>query len=177
MMRVSQLLCLCLLFSSAAVNAESKKPADYPLRIHIFGHNETTFYRNQIFEESKGEGRANLFENSEARGVDFSFECSEKLKSSFGYETYPARWKKPNQELTVLLPVFGRANAYFTCNLKTQVKDYAYATHNGRMTSEPPAAFKTWMVKHDYDPEKGKNTPSRPEPQAAEPAQSATPQQ
>jgi hypothetical protein len=176
-MRLSQLLCACLLFTSAALHAESKNPADYPLRIHIFGHNQTTFYYGHFAEESKGEGRANLFANSEAQGVDFTFDCSEKLKSSFGYETYPAKWKKPNQELTVLLPVFGKSNAYFTCNLKTQLKDYAYATQNGRMTSEPTAMFKNWMMKHDYDPEHGKNIPTRPEPRAATSAQSAVPQQ
>lgn len=174
MPRLSLSLCVCLLFSAAALNAESKNPADYPLRIHIFGHSQTTFYYGRSLDESKGEGRANLFENGEARGIDYSFDCSEKLKASFGYETYPAKWKKQNQELTVLFPVFGRSNAYFTCNLKTQVKDYAYVTHNGRMTSEPTAEFKAWMIKHDYDPQQGRNMPVRLEPAAAGPAQSAT---
>jgi hypothetical protein len=176
-MRVSLVLCLCLLFGSAALNAESKNPADYPLRIHVFGHDQTTFYHNRNAEESKGEGRANLFENSEAKGVDYTFDCSQKLKSSFGYETYPAKWKKPNQELTVLLPVFGKANTYFTCNLKTDVKDFAYITHNGRMASEPTPEFKAWMAKHNYDPEHGKDIPLRLEPQAGAPAQAAIPQQ
>jgi hypothetical protein len=176
-MRLVQLLCLCLLLPAAALNAESKNPADYPLRIHIFGHSQTTFYHGQSIEEAKGEGRANLFENSEAQGVDFSYECSDKLRVSFGYETYPAKWKKPHQELVVLLPVFGKANSYFTCNLKTQIKDYAYAAHNGRMDSEPTADFKTWMIKHDYDPEHGKDIPTRSAPQPAGPATSATPRQ
>jgi hypothetical protein len=160
MVRLSKLLCLCL-FASVSLHAESKNPADYPLRIHILGKNQTTFYHNRSAEEAKGEGRANLFENSEAHGVDFTFDCSEKLKASFGFETYPAKWKKPRQELTVLLPVFGKSNAFFTCNLKTDVKDFAYATRNGRMTSEPVADFKKWMIKHDYDPEHGKNTPTK----------------
>jgi hypothetical protein len=164
MIRVSRLLCLCLLLAATALTAESKNPADYPLRIHIFGRNQTTFYHNRYAEEAKGDGRANLFENSEARGVDFSFDCSEKLRASFGYETYPAKWKKPNQELVVLLPVFGKTNSYFTCNLKTDVKDFAYAARNGRMDSEPTAAFKTWMVKHEYDPEHGKNMPTKVDP-------------
>src|SRR6185437_9792218 len=85
-MRLSYLLCACLLFSSAAVNAESKNPADYPLRVHILGRNQTTFYHMRSAEESKGEGRANLFESGEARGVDFTFDCSQKLKGSIAYE-------------------------------------------------------------------------------------------
>lgn len=154
------LLGLCLVVP-VSVLAESKTPADYPLRVHIFARNETTFYHNRYPEESKGEGRANLFESGNPRGLDFSFDCSEKLKPSFGFETYPAKWKKPNQELTVLLPVFGKANTYFTCTLKTAVKDYAYMTHDGRMSSEPTAEFKAWMLKHEYDPEHGKDVPVR----------------
>ena len=136
MNRVAKLLCISLL-TPIALHAESKNAADYPLRLHVLGRNETTFYHNRYAEEAKGEGRANLFENSDAHGVDFTFDCSEKLRASFGYETYPAKWKKPGQELTVLLPVFGRANAYFTCNLKTDVKDFAYAAHDGKIRSEP----------------------------------------
>lgn len=176
-MRLSHLLCVCLIFSSAAVlNAESKNPANYPLRVHIMGHSQTTFYHMRSVEESKGEGRANLFENGEPKGLDFTYDCSQKLKGSIAYETYPAKWKKPNQELTILLPVFGKTNSYFTCNLKTDVKDYAYAAHNGRLIPEPTAEYKSWMVKHDYDPEHGKDVPVRLEPPAGAPAQSGASQ-
>ncbi len=175
-MRFAQSLSFILLVAAASARAESKNPGDYPLRVHIFARSETTFYHNRLAEESKGEGRANLFANGEVRGVDFSFECSEKLRDSFGYETYPAKWKKPDQELTVLLPVFGKTGSYFTCNLKTAVKDFAYINHNGRMGSESPAEFKAWMTKHEYDPEHGKNVPVRTEPQQAA-KQTAAPQQ
>jgi hypothetical protein len=173
MLRFTRSLSLCLLLAATTLNAESKNPSDYPLRVHIYGREQTTFYHNRNLDESKGEGRANLFENGEVRGLDFSYECWAKLKPSFGYETYPAKWKKPNQELIVLLPVFGQSNAYFTCNLKTAVKDYAYITQNGRMGSEPTPQFKAWMTKHDYDPEHGKNMPTKLEPQA--PAQAPPP--
>ena len=89
-------------------HADSRNPADYPPRIHIFRRNETTFYQNRMAEETKGEGRANLFENGEPKGVDFQFDCSEKLQTSSGYETFPAKWKKPNLELIVLMPEFGK---------------------------------------------------------------------
>lgn len=141
--------------------AESKNIADYPLRLHIFGKSETTFYHNRWADESKGEGRANLFENGEARGVDFNFDCTKKIKASFGYETYPAKWKKPGKQLTVLFPEFGKAGSYFTCTIDTDVKDFAYLAHDGRMGSEPVADFKRWMVNHDYDPEHGKDMPKK----------------
>jgi hypothetical protein len=167
-MRPWRALCLpIVLLAAVSLSGDSKNPADYPLRIHIFNRSETTFYHNRYPEEAKGEGRGNLFENGEPRGVDFSFACSEKVKPSFGFETYPAKWKKPKEELVVLFPVFGKPNAYFTCSLKTRMKDYAYFMRNGRLDSESPAEFKAWMVKHDYDPEHGKDTPTRTEPQSA----------
>jgi hypothetical protein len=174
MTRAAKLLSVCLLFP-VFLHAESKNPADYPLRVHVLGRNETTFYHHRFAEEAKGEGRANLFENSEARGVDFTFDCSEKLKASYSYETYPAKWKKPGQELVVLLPVFGKSNAYFTCNFKTDVKDFVYATRNGKKVEAPVADYKKWMVNHDYDPEHGKNTPARVQP-GDEPSKADPPQ-
>ncbi len=61
------------------------------MRLPIFNRSETNFYHNRLEEEAKGGGRANLCENSEPHGVDFSFECEQKLRSSVGYETYPAK--------------------------------------------------------------------------------------
>jgi len=163
---VQFLAAVCLLLSASVLHADSKNIADYTLRIHIYSRDETTFYHNRIEEEAKGEGRGNLFANGDVHGVDFNFSCDEKLKASFGYETYPAKWKKPGQVLTVLLPVFGKSNTYFTCNLNTAVKDFVYTRHQGRMSSESSAKYKIWMAKHDYDPEHGKNTPAKLDPSA-----------
>jgi hypothetical protein len=148
-----------LLLSTSALNADSKNIADYTLRIRILGKNSTTFYHNRIEEESKGEGRGDLFESDDVHGVDFNFACDEKFKASFGYETYPARWKKPGKVLTVLLPIFGKSNTYFTCNFNTDVKDFVYTRHNGGMSSEPEAKYKLWMAKYAYDPVHGKEMP------------------
>lgn len=165
-----------LIFGAAATGrADSKKIADYPLRLHIFGRNQTTFYHYRSEDEAKGEGRAELFENGEGHGVDFTFDCSQKIKASFGFETYPAKWRKPGRQLTVLFPVFGKTGSYFTCDINTDVKDYAYTMHDGRMASEPVADLKSWMVKHDYDPEHGKDVPAKIQAAAApaKPAPSA----
>jgi len=163
-----------VVLTAIALSAESKNPADYPLRLHIFARDATTFYAHRMLDESKGEGRANLFEGSQPTGVDFSYDCSEKVKPSFGFETYPAKWKKPHEELVVLFPVFGKSNAYFTCNLKTHMKDDVYVLLNGRMSSEPPADYKAWMLKHEYDPEHGKDRPTGLTPP---PQPSGTPRQ
>ncbi len=170
---LSLLSLACLALAPAATSAESHNPTDYPLRIHIYRRNETTFYHNRQTEEAKGEGRANLFESGEPKGVDFQFECDQKLQSSSGFETFPAKWKKPGQELVILQPQFGKAG-YDTCRLKVQMKDFVYVTRNGNLTSEPSDVFKQWMSKHDYDPEHGKNTPTQLAPgpggQTARPA-------
>ena len=47
-----------------------------------------------------------------------------------------------------------------------QMKDFAYMQHNGMLGTEPIARFKEWMVKHDYDPEHGKNNPTMTQPGA-----------
>ena len=147
-----------LAWFAPAMHAESHNPSDYPLRIHIFRRNETTFYHNRQAEETKGEGRANLFEGGAPKGIDFQFECDTKLQTSSGYETFPAKWKKPGQELVILQQHFGKTS-YDTCRLKVLVKDFAYVTHDGNLATEPIDVFKQWMAKHDYDPEHGKDTP------------------
>ena len=160
-----------VIFTAAAVHADSKNIADYPLRIHIFGRNQTTFYHNRWADEAKGDGRANLFQNGEARAVDFSFDCSQKIRASFGFETYPAKWKKPGKQLTVLFPEFGKTGSYFTCTIDTDVKDFAYTEHDGRMGQQSVDGFKHWMSIHDYDPEHGKDMPTKSAPAPAGAAQ------
>lgn len=151
-----------------AIQAESHNPADYPLRLHIYRRNETTFYHNRQAEEAKGEGHANLFEGGEPKGIDFQFECDQKLQASSGFETFPAKWKKPGQELVILQPQFGKSG-YDTCRMKVMMKDFVYVTRNGNLVSEPSDVFKQWMVKHEYDPEHGKTTPIQLAPGAPAP--------
>ncbi len=168
-----------ILFASLAsvapvMHAESHNPADYPLRVHIYRRNETTFYHNHQTEEAKGEGRANLFEGGEPKGIDFQFECDTRLQTSSGFETFPVKWKKPGQELIILQPQFGK-NSYDTCKLKVMVKDFVYVQHNGNLMSEPADVFKQWMTKHEYDPEHGKNTPTQMTPAATNSTGTASP--
>ena len=148
---------------SPRVSAESKNLADYPLRLHIFGRSQTSFYysRARSLDETQGDGRANLYENGEARGLDFNYQCSYKVRASFGYETYPARWKKPGKTLVVLMPIFGQSGKFYTCDFNADMKDFAYAEGKNGLRSEPVAQFKLCMQRHDYDPEHGKDVPVR----------------
>ena len=177
-------LAICALSSTAVLAARNL--ADYPLRVHIFSHNSVSHYWGpggaRSLDEVDGEGRANLFENGEPRGFDFRYNCGNRLMNSMGYETYPARWKKPGKELQILLPADGGA-----CDFKVEVKpDVVYRRHNGNLEEQPAAKFKEWMVKHQYDPEHGMNLPAESAPvpkptQAPPPAgaqqQTAPPQQ
>ncbi|MFT4112788.1 hypothetical protein [Silvibacterium sp.] len=157
------LLAALLATAPATLLADSHNPSDYPLRIHIFTRNETTFYHMRSTDEAKGEGRADLFENGQPKGLDFQFDCTYRLMNSSGYETFPAKWKKPGDELIILQPVFGKPGNYNSCHLKVMIKDFVYVKHNGSLVTEPATKFKEWMTKHDYDPEHGKDLPSVPE--------------
>ena len=55
-------------------------------------------------------------------------------------------------------PQFG-SDKYSICRLKVVMKDYVYRSHDGVMSTEPINEYRDWMVKHDYDPEHGKNMP------------------
>lgn len=158
-------LAVCLALS-VVVRAGSHNLGDYPLRVHIFQFNSHShYYRSggnggiSSLDMVDGEGRANLYQNGEPRGFDFSYRCSERLRGSAGFETYPARWKKPNQDLEILLPVMGKPGAFDSCEMKVEMKDNVYFRHAGMLDEEPAQMFKQWMEKHQYDPEHGKNEP------------------
>ena len=157
-------LAACVLLSTAALAA--RNPADYPFRINIFQHSEYSHYwgpgGTRSLNEVDGEGRANLFENVEPRAFDFRYQCGSRMMNSAGYETFRARWKKPGTELEMLLPAGAGA-----CTLKVEIKDgIAFGRNKDHVMIEVPAAkYKEWMVKHQYDPEHGKEVPVDPAPQ------------
>ena len=63
--------------------------------------------------------------------------------------------------------------SYNTCRLKVLMKDFAYISHDGNLSTEPVEIFRQWMTKHEYDPEHGKETPTRLAPTPPAPAASA----
>jgi hypothetical protein len=157
---------VCALLSTTAF-AGGRSEADYPLRVHIFQHNSHSHYSHQVLESVDGEGRANLFENGQPRGFDYSYRCGERLRNSPGYETYLARWKKQDQTLEILLPKMGKPGAMEACEVRVEMKDFAYYKHDGTVDTEPATAFKQWMEKNQYDPEYGKTEPITADPQPA----------
>jgi hypothetical protein len=164
---ISFLSALALFLLLPAQGFAARNPADYPLRVHIFSHGGISHYSGprgiSSLDEVDGEGRANLYEGSQPRAFDFHYVCDERLMNSMGYETYPARWKKPNVEMELLLPVSGK-----TCKFRVAMKDgVAYYRHDGNFGEEPAEKFKAWMDKYQYDPEHGRNLPTKPEQVAA----------
>jgi hypothetical protein len=148
--------------------------AQYPLRVHIFQRTEHTHYYGGVIDWAEGNGRANIFENGDPRGFDFAYRCGDRIMTSSGYETYPARWKKKDQSLEILYPIMGKLGAMRSCELKVDMKDFAYYRHEGNTYTEPPSAYKQWMEKHQYDPEHGKDQPVQPV-QSGQPAPEPSP--
>lgn len=127
--------------------------AEFPLRVHVFGHNGVSHYTQRMLDAVDGEGRANLFENGQPTAFDFSYRCAQRLENSIGYETYPARWRKPGRAIEILLPVPGKPDGFVTCSMDVTMKTgVAYFFHNG-FSEEPSANFRKWMDKTGYDPE------------------------
>ena len=160
MQRVSFAVPFALLLLSAPIHrafAAVINPADYRLRVHIY----QTRWQKHPGGDVVGEGRANLFEQSQPRAFDYTFNCSELFRASMGWETYPARWRKKDGELEMLVPVAGNPGESKACTLKVVMKkDAAYYKRDRELNEEPASVFKTWMAKHNYDPEHGKNQPT-----------------
>jgi hypothetical protein len=157
------LICLAL---AATVLAGGPDPADYPLRVHIFkfvsqsrhGRESRTMSDSPNYVD--GQGVADLFENGEPRGFMFGYSCMDSLRTSGGYATFPARWKKKEKTLEVLLPEVGKPWNNVSCDLRAEMRPgLAFCLRNDEVAEESAAVFKEWMVKHQYDPEKGKDDP------------------
>jgi hypothetical protein len=161
---------------STALLAGSPNVANYPLRVHVVQNSNRTHYHDRIVDYVDGEGRADLYENGQPRGFNYGFRCDDRVRLSEGYETYPARWKKPGAELEILQPVLGKPGATWACTLKVEMKEnIVYVRHNGLVDERPAAEFKEWMDKRQYDPEHGKDvpTPAKNEPAPDTPGQAA----
>lgn len=148
----------CLLFSTVAL-AGGRNLADYPLRVHLYHLSQHSHYRYQMIDYVDGEGSGNLYEKGNPRGFDYGFRCDDRLMLSQGWETYPARWRKAEKELEILLPVMGKPDSSRVCGLKVTMKEMAYFRHGSVVEEEPAAVLKQWMEKHQYDPEHGKDQP------------------
>ena len=150
----------CLILSTAAW-AGRVNPADFPLRVHIVARNGFRHYYRSALDAVDGMGVADLFENGQPLGFNFTYNCGQPITPQTAYETYMARWKKQGRSIEILEPVIGgKPGEMNSCELKVTMKqDTVYIRHNGGVAEEPAARFKEWMVKHEYDPEHGKDEP------------------
>jgi hypothetical protein len=67
------------------------------------------------------------------------------------------------------MPEFGKPGHYSSCKFKVEMKDFAYYSRNGILTTEPIATDKQWMTQHQYDLEHGKDTPTPSAPAIPKP--------
>jgi hypothetical protein len=155
----------CLLLSTAVL-ASGPDPADYPLRVLVFRNTFQPRHAREAkhFDDGPdyvdGMGVADLFEHGAPRGFEYSYSCIEGMRASSGYETFPARWKKREKTLQILLPQPGKPWNSVSCDLRTEMRDgMAFYWRDDSVATEGTAAFKDWMVKHEYDPENDKNDP------------------
>ncbi|MGB7266014.1 MAG: hypothetical protein WBC92_10915 [Terracidiphilus sp.] len=170
---------VCLLVA-LPVMAEKSKPSDFPLRVNIVARNGIRHYHGfgggiSSLEEVDGLGQANLFQNGEPLGFDFNYQCSQPIVPTPGFETFMARWKKPGRVIQIVMPVMGgKPGDMNSCDLNVSMKqDIVYVRHNGSIGEEPVAEFKDWMVRHQYDPEHGKDLPVNLKAEQPPAAQSA----
>jgi len=161
----------CLL---PAMKAFAKDVDDFPLRVVIFRNTEHGRHAREAksFSETPdyldGIGQADLFENSMPVAFEFSYSCMPGVRPSGGYETFPARWKKRDKALEILVPEPGRPWNNVSCVLHaTMQPGMVFFWNDDDVMQEPAAKFKEWMVKHQFDPENGKVMPIEPEPPAA----------
>jgi hypothetical protein len=142
--------------------ASKPDPDDYPLRVHIMKFITKAAPMRQKTDISgvpqfvEGRGVADLFENSTPTGFEFDFSCTDGITASSGYGAYPARWKKQDKTLEILIPQPGKPWNLEACDLRTTMRPgLAFIWKNGDIGEESSAALKDWMAKHQYNPEKG----------------------
>jgi hypothetical protein len=157
----------CLAFSTA-VEARGPDPADYPLRVHVLKNTAFTSRARQGRTVSdtpdylEGRGAADLFEGGVPMGFLFKYDCTEPLRASEGYATYPARWKKRDKVLEILLPEPGKPWNTDPCGLQVETRPglaFFWNPDDYTVTEQPAAKFQEWMAKHHYDPEKDLDLP------------------
>jgi hypothetical protein len=155
----------CLALSTAAF-AGSPDLAKYPLRVYIFRYfaqprSSRDFKRqSDMAEYVNGMGQAVLFEGGEPRGFQFRYSCTVPMQASGRYATYPARWRKKDKTLEILLPQEGKAENMDSCDLQTEMRTgLVYYWKSSVIAEEPADVLKAWMVKHKFDPESNDEEP------------------
>lgn len=130
-MRSAKLKFLILFFLlSAAVALTAKDTADYPLRVELLGNNWHSYrpypYREPTNFRYRVTGRGNIGDGPTLHAIDFTYDCAMHLPLTVPKETYLAKWKKPQRQLEVLVPVNGKEGKYEACDMQTTVREGVY---------------------------------------------------
>ncbi|MGA2982985.1 MAG: PEGA domain-containing protein [Terriglobia bacterium] len=164
-MRTAKLDFLILIIVlSAAVALTAKDPADYPLRVELLGNNWHSYrpypYREPTSFRYRVTGRGNVEDGPTLHAVDFTYDCAMHVPLTVPNETYLAKWKKPQLQLEVLVPVNGKEGKYETCEMQTTDREGVY--------------LKTGQGLIEVSQEDYKARKAPPETSAVPPTQSAT---
>jgi hypothetical protein len=160
-----------------ATRSFAKDADDFPLRVVIFRNTEHGRHTREFksFNETQdyldGIGQADLFENSMPVAFEYNYSCMPGMRISGGYEAFPARWRKRDKTLEILVPEPGKPWNNESCVLHATMQPAMvfYWSDDDDVMQEPAAKFKEWMVKHQFDPENGKVMPIEADPAAAPP--------
>lgn len=118
---------ILVLICSLSVFADKK---DYPLRVSIV---ETHW--NSTPWGSRGYGRGDLYDGTSYRGFDYTFDCPSPFVASGGTVGYPARWKKNDTRLVILVTQIGNTSKHSECELKTTLANQVYAIKDGHLVT------------------------------------------
>jgi hypothetical protein len=103
----------------------------YPLRVHVLSQGERVHNRFGVHSF----GRANLLDTP-PRGMDYAFDCTTGFLHNERGEYYQARWKKPDQEMELLVQRVGSTHVD-KCEIKVTMKAQPYG--NNTASAAPPS--------------------------------------
>jgi hypothetical protein len=142
------------MFASAA-----KKPADYPLKVHVLQQNWSS--HNPYRGEYKATGRGNIWDADSIHAFDFTYDCSFGLTRTARNQPYLAKWTKPHLRLTILAGEIGRNDAYRECKLETTVHEGVYILGAGGITQMSQEDFKVWRARRQATSDAQQNDGSK----------------
>jgi hypothetical protein len=99
---------------------------NYPLQVLILQRN----WSRESYGGLRMWGRGNLITGQQEQGFDYESTCDEKFMVSHGDERYSARWKKPNEQLEMLVSRIGTGKSD-KCVLKADLKNFVYEFKGG----------------------------------------------
>jgi len=114
-----------------ALSVAAKNLDEYPLRIHIVQTRWHHYGSSKFHYSYEGEGRGNVEDGQSIQAFDYSYGCSAAVERTIVGAAYPGKWKKPQTQLSLLIPELGQAGKYHECELKTNVLPGIYVNGPG----------------------------------------------